>query len=63
MATTRPSKEKTTVVSVRMPRSLKERLHEMAHENRRSLNLQIVWALEQWVKSQEQATGDEPPER
>jgi predicted transcriptional regulator len=63
MATTRPSEEKTTVVSVRMPRPLKERLHDLARQNRRSLNLQIVWALEQWVKSQEQATGDEPPER
>jgi predicted transcriptional regulator len=63
MATTRPSEEKTTVVSVRMPRPLKERLHDLARQNRRSLNLQIVWALEQWVQSQEQATGDEPPER
>ena len=57
------SAEETVVVSVRMPRPLKERLHQLARLNRRSLNQQIVWALERWLEEEEQKIADEQSER
>jgi hypothetical protein len=39
-------KEKTAVVSVRFPLSLKKQLEKLAEKNRRSLNQQILLMLE-----------------
>jgi len=50
-------------VSVRMPVELKEHLQRLAEEERRSLNGQIVWILEQWLRAQEQETEGRPPGR
>jgi predicted transcriptional regulator len=50
----RTIKKETEVVSVRMPSVLKKRLQDLARQKHRSLNGQIVWALEQWLQGQDQ---------
>jgi predicted HicB family RNase H-like nuclease len=39
--------EEIVAFSIRLPRSLKEEIQERAQENRRSLNQEIVWMLQQ----------------
>lgn len=50
----RTAKKETEVVSVRMSSTLKKRLQDLAEKEHRSLNGQIVWALEQWLQGQDQ---------
>jgi predicted transcriptional regulator len=50
----RTAKKETEVVSVRMSSALKKHLQELAEKKHRSLNGQIVWALEQWLQGQDQ---------
>jgi hypothetical protein len=45
-------KQKITFV---LPRQLIERLRRVAKRNRRSLVGELVWALEQYLRQQEQA--------
>ena len=53
-------KEPTAVLSIRIPRSLKERLQQLARRDRRSLNQQIRWLIERGLEAQ--YPEDELPE-
>ena len=46
----RPRKEETTVVSLRIPKSLHQLIREIAIDEDRSLNGQIVRALREWLQ-------------
>ena len=50
-------KVKTAVVSVRMPRPLKDEIKQMAEQNFRSLNQQILWLLERGLAAQRAEDG------
>lgn len=42
--------EKTMALSIRLPASLKKMVEQQAKKNRRSLNQEIIWLLEQAVE-------------
>ena len=44
--------EPTVSMTLRYPRSVRERLKAIADHERRSLNEQIVYALERWLEQQ-----------
>lgn len=47
-------RDRPPTISVRLPAETRERLEQMAHEERRSLSNLISWIAEQYVRSQEQ---------
>lgn len=49
--------EERTMTSLRYSEKLKEKLKELAKENHRTLNSQIVYILEQAVKEEEDKRG------
>jgi predicted HicB family RNase H-like nuclease len=51
-------KEEIVAFSIRLPRSVKDQIQDRAQENRRSLNQEIVWMLQQALDMlQERPTG------
>ncbi len=49
---TRKKKEPVVSMTLRYPKGVKERLSQIADHERRSLNEQIVYALERWLEQQ-----------
>ena len=53
--------EKTISLSIRIPASLKDKLHKRAVRNRRSLNQEIVWLIQKaiaMIEDEEPVSGD-----
>jgi predicted HicB family RNase H-like nuclease len=56
--------EEIVAFSIRLPRSLKEEIQERAQENRRSMNQEIVWMLQQTMDTlREPGPEGESPSR
>ena len=49
--------EEIKAMTLRLPKSLHERLDRLSKEQRRSLHGQAVWAVEQHVEQQEEAAA------
>ncbi|MGI9146023.1 MAG: YlcI/YnfO family protein [Chloroflexota bacterium] len=47
--------EPTTAITLRVPTELLDRLRDVAEQQDRSLNAQVVRALREWVAKQDQA--------
>jgi hypothetical protein len=59
-------KQETTTIKKKtfyLPTDIDERLRHSAKRNRRSLNSELVWALQQYLEHQEQEQGNGKTEK